>query len=178
MAKLTTSRLYHKDIQANIFDKIDEDNSSIDYLLLRGVIADYMCFRAFAEFDSNVNVVLKSFLRSRQIEPKYKELGRLKPNEIKKYLRQKFKIPNTKLSFLDNREDFTLFLINRHTISHTASSGSIPFEEILKYIDEADEIVEKINNVLITYGKITKKTKFIDKCKMLLNKFHGAIMGH
>ena len=172
MAKLTTSRMYYKAIKAEILDKIDKEDTSFDYLFLYNIISDFICFRIFAEFDSNINIVIKSFLKSHNISPKEKELGRLKPNEIKKYLKQKFKIPNSKLSFLNNREDFTLFIINRHTISHTAASGSMKFDDVLKYLDEADDIIDNINDVLIKYGQIT----CLRKSKTFFQRIVGKLL--
>ena len=120
------------------------------------IVSDFICFKIFAEFDANLNAIIKNFKSLHDIEPKKKELGYLKPAEIKKHLRQNFNISNSYLSFLDNRIEFTEFIINRHSIGHTAAASSISFAQAKKYLDEGDDILEQVREVLKLYGKIPK----------------------
>lgn len=169
MAKLTSSRLLYSLVKTELLDKIAQSGISIDNYLLENVVSDFICFKIFAEFDSNLNTVIKNFKLSHNVEPNKKEIGFLKPSEIKKHLHRHFNIANSELSFLNNRADFAEFIINRHSIGHTPASSSIPFADALKYVDEGDEIIEQIRQVLKEHGKISKKDKFRDK---IMDIFH------
>lgn len=169
MAKLTNSRRLYSLVKTELLDKIEKSTISIDDYLLENVVSDFICFKIFAEFDSNLNTVIKNFKLSHNIEPNKKEIGFLKPSEIKKHLHRHFNIANSELSFLNNRTDFAEFIINRHSIGHTSASSTIPFEDALKYINEGDEIIEQIRQALKKYGKCSKKVKFCDKFKNILN---------
>ena len=157
MTKLTNSRNFYKQIEAEILKNFSGDEEFLNIIL-----SDFICFKIYAEFDLNINQIIKSFLSLHGVEPKKKEIGSLKPSDIKKVLIKRFKINKTHLSFLDNRKDFADFVINRHSISHNSFSSSISFEIAKSFLDEADEILEKVNFVLKRNGKIPKRASFIN----------------
>lgn len=131
-------------------------NFSGDTELLECILSDFICFKIFAEYDYQINTIVKRFLLSNNVEPKKKEIGFLKPSEIKKILRKRFLISKEELSFLDNRTDFTRFIVERHLISHTPNTVSISFSQAQIYINEAEEILNAVDIVLKKNGKIKK----------------------
>ena len=159
MAKLTNSRNLYNLTKMQILDKITDSNSGIDEVLLDMIVSDFICFKIFAEFDANLNAIIKNFKSLHNIEPNKKEIGYLKPAEIKKHLHKNFNISKSDLSFLDNRVEFTEFIINRHSIGHTASASSISFSQAKKYLDEGDDILEQVREILKLHGKIPKLYK-------------------
>jgi len=159
MAKLVNSRRLYFFVKTELLDKIEQSNILIDECLLENVVSDFMCFKIFAEFDSNMNTIIKNFKLSHGIDVNKKEIGFLKPSEIKKHLHKNFNISKSDLSFLDNRVEFTEFIINRHSIGHTASASSISFSQAEKYLDEGDDILEQVREVLKLHGKISKLYK-------------------
>lgn len=170
MSKLTTSRNLYNLTKIQILDKIENGNIDIDKFLLDTIVSDFICFKIFAEFDQNMNNIIKHFLTRNNIEHKDKEIGVFKPSEIRKYLIRKFKIPKNKLDFLRNRTNFTDFIINRHSIGHTAASSSISFAQAEKYLDEGDEILENVNETLKIYGKISNLQKKYNLWKCFVSK--------
>lgn len=173
MAKLVNSRRLYFFVKTELLDKIEHSGVSIDKYLLDNVVSDFICFKIFAEFDSNMNTIIKNFKLSHNIDVNKKEIGFLKPSEIKNHLNKNFKISKSDLAFLDNRADFAEFIINRHSIGHTAASSTIPFHDALKYIEEGDEILEKVREVLKTHGKIKcldKPNNFIQNLKNMIIK--------
>lgn len=154
MAKLSFSKSQYRLVKSEIIDVFEGDKE-----LLGLVVSDYICLKIFAEFDFNLNIIFKQFIRLHGGEPKEKEIGHMKPNEIKKELKKRFFIPEEHLSFLDRYINFTRFIINRHQIGHTNQCSSISFEAAADYMNDADEILEEIYRVLHTYGKFKPKKK-------------------
>lgn len=170
MAKLTNSRNLYNLTKMQVLDKIANANTGIDEVLLDMIVSDFICFKIFAEFDANLNAIIKNFKSLHNIEPKKKEIGYLKPAEIKKHLHKNFNISNSYLSFLNNRLEFTEFIINRHSIGHTAAASSITFAQAEKYLDEGDDILEQVRETLKLYGKIPKLCKSHNLFLGLINR--------
>ena len=96
MAKLSYSKSQYRLVKSEIIDVFEGDKE-----LLGLVVSDYICLKIFAEFDFNLNIIFKQFIRLHGGEPKEKEIGHMKPNEIKKELKNIVFIPEEHLSFLD-----------------------------------------------------------------------------
>lgn len=156
MAKLSYSKSQYRLVKSEIIDVFEGDKE-----LLGLVVSDYICLKIFAEFDFNLNIIFKQFIRLHGGEPKEKEIGHMKPNEIKKELKKRFFIPEEHLSFLDGYINFTRFIINRHQIGHTNQCSSISFEAAADYMNDADEILEEIYRVYIHMVNLNLKRKRI-----------------
>ena len=167
MKFLNTTRRLYNEVNTEILIKFNGDKELLD-----SILSDFICFKIFADYDYQLNSIIKRFLLSHDIEPKKKEIGKLKPSEIKKFLKKRFLIPNEELCFLDNRKDFTHFIIERHLISHTPNTVSVSFEKANEYINEAEEILSLIDTVLKNSGKIKKNKKILKNVLHFLKQKH------
>lgn len=170
MAKLTNSRNLYNLVRTEIIDKFSGDKE-----FLGTITSDFICLKIFAEFDLNMNNIIKDFLISHDIDVKEKEIGRFKPSEIRKELKKRFSISMSELAFLENNHFFTDCILNRNRLGHTAQSSSISFEKALDFLNEADNILEKTREVLKIHGKINKKEKVgtlvFNTIKAIINTF-------